>query len=180
MNSAEDILLLERLRTGDQSALKTLYSQHFTALVKVATNLSDNTTHAKDAVQNAFVQFWTKRETLQIEIGIYPYLRRMVIHEVLAMQRKTSRRVSLWQKREPSKTSHTDVENEIQAHETQAAILAAIDALPERCSEIFKLSRFSEMTYAEIAEALDISVKTVENQMGKALRELRESLKEYL
>jgi len=180
MHSAEEILLLDRLRSGDQSALKMLYAQHFSALVKIATNLSGETTHAKDAVQNAFIQLWAKRATLQIEIGLYPYLRRMVIHEVLAMQRKSARRSSLWQKRANVKTFHTDVEEALGEKETKAAISAAIDTLPERCSEIFKLSRFSEMTYVEIAEALDISVKTVENQMGKALKILREELEEYL
>lgn len=180
MHSTEEIQLLDRLRSGDQGALKALYSQHFFALVKVASNLSGETVHAKDVVQNTFIQVWNKRESLQIEIAIFPYLRRMVIHEVLAMKRKTERRTALWQRQKSGKTFHTDVEDELHEKETQLAIRAAIDTLPERCSEIFKLSRYSEMTYAEIAEALDISVKTVENQMGKALKVLRETLSEYL
>jgi RNA polymerase sigma-70 factor, ECF subfamily len=59
-------------------------------------------------------------------------------------------------------------------------ISRAIEKLPEQCRLIFRLSRFDEMKYAEIAAHLNISVKTVENQMGKALRILREELKEYL
>ncbi|HLF64613.1 MAG TPA: RNA polymerase sigma-70 factor [Saprospiraceae bacterium] len=171
---------MNRLRSGDQSALKTLYTQHFPALVKVAANITGETAQAKDVVQNTFVQLWAKRETLQIEVAIYPYLRRMVIHEVLAMQRKTERRTALWQKQKTTKTFHTDVEDALHEKEMQAAIRTAINALPERCSEIFKLSRYNEMTYAEIAEALDLSVKTVENQMGKALKILRETLSGYL
>lgn len=180
MHSAEDITLLDRLRSGDQSALKTLYTRYFNALVRVATHLTGETVHAKDAVQNAFIQFWNRRETLQIEIGIYPYLRRMVIHEVLAMQRKAERRASLWSKQKDRKTFHTDVEDIMNEKEIQAAIRAAVDGLPERCSEIFKLSRYSELTYGEIAEALDLSIKTVENQMGKALKILRDELKGFL
>jgi RNA polymerase sigma-70 factor (ECF subfamily) len=180
MHASEEISLLERLKAGDQAALKVLYTQHFTALSRVASNLTGETLHAKDAVQNTFIQFWNKRESLQIEVAIYPYLRRMVIHEALAMKRKTDRRTALWHKKSNVKTFHTDVEDLLNERETQLAIRTAIDALPERCSEIFKLSRYSEMTYAEIAEALEISVKTVENQMGKALKVLRETLNEYL
>ena len=180
MHSSEEISLLERLKSGDQAALRELYAQYFAALIKVSANLTGETLHAKDAVQNTFIQFWNKRESLHIETSIYPYLRRMVIHEALAMKRKTDRRSALWYKQKSVKTYHTDVEDMLQEKETQMAIRAAIDALPERCSEIFKLSRYSEMTYAEIAEALDISVKTVENQMGKALKVLRETLNEYL
>jgi RNA polymerase sigma-70 factor (ECF subfamily) len=101
----------------------------------------------------------------------------MVIHEVLAMKRKSSRRTTLFDRRPTAPSSHNEPEELLQRKETEAAIRAAIDALPDRCSEIFKLSRYSEMSYAEIAEALDISVKTVENQMGRALRELRSKLR---
>jgi RNA polymerase sigma-70 factor (ECF subfamily) len=176
MLTPDEIALLERIKSGDREAYKTLYTSHFGVLVRVAANLSGETVHAKDAVQNAFIQFWNKRESLNITTGILPYLRRMVIHEVLAMKRKTSRRAALFERRPASAASHNEPEELLQRKETEAAIRQAIDALPDRCSEIFKLSRYSEMSYAEIAEALDISVKTVENQMGKALRELRSKL----
>ena len=180
MHSSDDILLTAQLRSGDQAALKSLYALHFNALVKIAASLTGETVHAKDAVQNVFIQLWHKREQVQIEQAVFPYLRRMVIHEVLMMQRKADRRAALWHKQKASKAFHTDPEDKLHENELHNAIRAAIDALPERCSEIFKLSRYSEMTYAEIAEALDLSVKTVENQMGKALKILRDSLKGYV
>jgi RNA polymerase sigma-70 factor (ECF subfamily) len=177
MLTPDEISLLELIKSGDREAFKTLYTSHFTILVRVAVNLSGETVHAKDAVQNVFVQFWNKRQSIQITTGILPYLRRMVIHEVLAMKRKSSRRTTLFDRRPTAPSSHNEPEELLQRKETEAAIRAAIDALPDRCSEIFKLSRYSEMSYAEIAEALDISVKTVENQMGRALRELRSNLR---
>ena len=64
--------------------------------------------------------------------------------------------------------------------ELQERVTAAIDSLPPKCRTIFQLSRFEELTYREIAERLDISVKTVENQMSKALKVLRVKLKNYL
>ncbi|MBK7571429.1 MAG: sigma-70 family RNA polymerase sigma factor, partial [Bacteroidetes bacterium] len=59
-------------------------------------------------------------------------------------------------------------------------IHVAIESLPEQCRLVFKLSRFEELKYAEIAEQLGISIKTVENHMGKALKIMREQLKDYL
>lgn len=176
MPTPEEISLLDRIRAGDQQAFREVYTSHFSRLAKVATDLTGGSVHAKDAVQNAFIRFWNKRESIDITTGIFPYLRRMVIHEVMANKRKSDRRTQLFQRRTPNPTSHNEPEEALQKKETEAAIRRAIDALPERCSEIFKLSRFNEMTYPEIAEALEISVKTVENQMGRALKELRSKL----
>jgi RNA polymerase sigma-70 factor (ECF subfamily) len=68
----------------------------------------------------------------------------------------------------------------VMATELETRIHLAMDKLPEQCRLVFKLSRFEELKYGEIAEQLNISVKTVENQMGKALRIMREQLKDYL
>ena len=70
--------------------------------------------------------------------------------------------------------------DKLQEIETENEIKAAIDSLPERCREIFLLSRFEELKYNEIAKKLNISVKTVEAQMSKALKILREKLSGYL
>lgn len=68
----------------------------------------------------------------------------------------------------------------VMASELETRIYVAMEKLPEQCRLIFKLSRFEELKYAEIADQLNLSIKTVENQMGKALRIMREELKEYL
>jgi len=68
----------------------------------------------------------------------------------------------------------------VMASELEDRIYNALNKLPEQCRLVFKLSRFEELKYAEIAEQLNISVKTVENQMGKALKIMREQLKDYL
>ena len=73
-----------------------------------------------------------------------------------------------------------DIEEQILHQEFSAEVHAAIEELPPRCKEIFKLSRFEELSYKEIAAKLDISIKTVENQMGKALKTLRVALQQYL
>ena len=76
--------------------------------------------------------------------------------------------------------SHDGVTQDVLSLELEHKIHQAIETLPEQCRLIFKLSRFEELRYAEIAEQLHISVKTVENQMGKALKIMREHLRDYL
>ena len=80
----------------------------------------------------------------------------------------------------PERAGEWDVSTQLEAMELEEKIRAAIDTLPERCREIFELNRFEGLKYSEIATQLDISVKTVENQMTKALKLLREQLGKYL
>jgi RNA polymerase sigma-70 factor, ECF subfamily len=76
--------------------------------------------------------------------------------------------------------SHDSVAHAVAESELEVRIQQAMDKLPEQCRLVFKLSRFEELKYSEIAEQLNISIKTVENHMGKALKIMREQLKEYL
>ena len=80
----------------------------------------------------------------------------------------------------PDLASEVDVEAQMDAMELEDRIMKVIDGLPEKCKEIFKMSRFEDLKYNEIADKLGKSVKTVENQMSKALRVLREKLADYL
>ena len=117
---------------------------------------------------------------MEITVSVKSYLYRAVRNASLnsirhhkVRQLYTTEQEFLSQSSEPA--SQLSYENELKTE-----IQKAIDGLPEQCRLIFKLSRFEEMKYKEIAEQLGISVKTVENQMGKALRVLREKLKDYM
>lgn len=136
---------------------------------------------AEEIVQTTFLSVWEKKEALEIRTAVKPYLYAMVRNACLNVL-----------KHEKIKQQHVEVElavaerstesvvRTVMASELESRISDAMEKLPEQCRLIFKLSRFEDLKYAEIAEQLDISVKTVENQMGKALRIMREQLKEYL
>ena len=79
-----------------------------------------------------------------------------------------------------SEVSYESVSQKVQAAELEIRITEAMKTLPEQCRLVFQLSRFEELKYQEIADQLQISVKTVENHMGKALKLMREQLKDYL
>ena len=80
----------------------------------------------------------------------------------------------------PERAGEWDVSAQIESMELEEKIMEAVDTLPEKCREVFELNRFEGLTYSEVAEQLNISVKTVENQMSKALKILREKLLKYL
>ncbi|MNE62777.1 RNA polymerase sigma factor [compost metagenome] len=77
-------------------------------------------------------------------------------------------------------TVHEDTSDSVVVNELNERIQLAVENMPEQCGRIFKMSRFEQLRYQEIADQLGLSVKTVENQMGKALKIVREELKDYL
>ena len=128
-----------------------------------------DTDMAADAVQTAFVRSW-ERITAGAEIGTFkPYIYRAVRNELLERMRRDRPTIDI--------TAAGDVsDDDIYTSERDAALWQAIGRLPERCRDVFLMSKRDGMTYAEIAAELGISVKTVENQISKALARLREAL----
>lgn len=172
--------ILQLLRSDDPETVKKLFYQYYPFLCQNIYRIVKDKAIAEDLAQDTFFKFWDKRNELKIEISVKAYLRRMAINEALYYLRKNKK----FQKEEVSilefvETTNT-VEEQILHQELSDKIMAAINLLPPRCQEIFKLSRFEELTYKQIATRLEISIKTVENQMGKALKVLRASLKQYL
>jgi RNA polymerase sigma-70 factor (ECF subfamily) len=170
--------LLDRIKGNDQFALKQLFQQHYAGVAQAIYRLVKERNLAEDLAQNVFIRFWEKREQLQVNSSLKAYLHRMAVNEALAHLRKIHR---LDPREEvPDTATETSGEDQFLQEELKDHIRAAIDTLPPRCRLIFQLSRFEELTYKEIAEKLEVSIKTVENQMGKALRLLRERLHGYL
>ena len=137
---------------------------------------------AEDLVQEVFARFWHRRDRLQVHTSLGAYLHRMTVNEAISYLRKQKK----WQTEEldPARESGSVVapsgEEQLAASDLQQQIDRALQRLPLRCRTVFLLSRKDRLSYKEIAEQLEISVKTVENQMGKALRIMREELNEYL
>lgn len=134
----------------------------------------------EDLAQNVFIRFWEKRHKINITSSIRAYLNRMAINEAIGYLRKNKK----WDIEEITPNTPTSaaysVEEQYLQSELEVKIRQAIDSLPPKCRAIFQMSRFDDLTYREIAEKLGISIKTVENQMGKALRVLRKKMKGYL
>ncbi|MCC6412970.1 MAG: RNA polymerase sigma-70 factor [Saprospiraceae bacterium] len=171
--------LLERLKAGEESALDQLFNTWYPYLFRIAYTMLQETDAAKDCVQEVFFRFWQKRETLEIKSTLKGYLQRSIVNECLALRRR--------QKGFTQPEEHTTLPDtaasalqHLESESMESLIHEAINRLPEQCALIFRMSRLEEMSYREIAEHLDLSPKTVENQIGKALKTLREVLSPWL
>jgi RNA polymerase sigma-70 factor (ECF subfamily) len=172
--------LLQALRNGDEGAMESLFREHYKRLCNYANTLLNDMDKSEDVVQQLFIQMWEKREVMEITGSVQSYLFRALRNSCLnkikygkVRQLYAEEVIALSKQSEPA--SSITLQDELQ-HQ----IKKAIESLPDQCRLIFKMSRFEELKYSEIAEQLGLSIKTVENQMGKALRIMREKLKDYL
>ncbi len=155
-----------------------LFKTHYKALLAYAFVILKDEDDAEEIVQQLFLKFWEKRELLSVQTSLKAYLYKCVYHDSLN-----------YLKHQKVKTKYQDFtqhsmnntyNDRLEVTELQEQINLALNDLPEQCRTIFQMSRFEELKYREIAEALGLSIKTVENQMGKALRIMRIKLADFL
>ncbi|PPK86393.1 RNA polymerase sigma-70 factor (ECF subfamily) [Neolewinella xylanilytica] len=181
-SSATDTELFTSLRGGEASALDELFRRHYVPLCRTAIRLVRDPAAAEDIVQDFFALLWTKRTNLPSDTpAVGPYLRTAVRNRSLNYLRDR-KRIPVGDGEVPETAADRSqqpaavLENE----ELQQRINAAIDRLPERCRLVFVMSKLEHMSHREIADGLDISVKTVENQMTRAYKFLRQYLSCFL
>ena len=172
--------LQRRIRSGDESAFDIVFRAHYPRLVRMAQSIVGERAPAEEIAQEVMLELWRRRESLRVEHSFGAYLIRSTRNRALNYvrhQRIVAREVAA-ATLEPPESAGTDAD--MLGLELQQVVREAIAALPERCREVFELSRVQGMRYVEIAEVLEISVKTVEKRMGQALSELRERLAPWL
>lgn len=177
----DDAGIIRALKSRDEQAFGDLFKAHFKPLRNYAFSFVQEQTLAEDIVQTIFLRLWDKIEVLNFSDSIAAYLYRSVYNESLNALKKNKVRRSYhsWLHRNTKDHSDTAHKN-LQLQELERQLRAAINDLPEQCRTIFQLSRYEDLRYRDIGQRLGISVKTVENQMGKALRILRARLVEFL
>lgn len=173
--------IVEALHKSDENVFEQVFRLHYQRLCNYAAGIVADTDEAEEVVQQLFVNVWEKRMTLEITLSLKSYLYRAVHNACLnKLKQQKVRKLYADEHIKNSDEAYEHTSQTIVKTELEKQIHTAINTLPEQCRMVFKLSRFEEMKYAEIATHLGISVKTVENHMGKALRIMREQLKDYL
>jgi RNA polymerase sigma-70 factor (ECF subfamily) len=169
--------IIERIRKGNIGQFESLFRSSYASLVNYAKTILKDTDTSEEMVQDLFYVLWRDRKKLNITTSLKGYLFRAVYNKSMhyiehrkvvhkhAIETKTSISIN------PDDPAETLKYKEL--HEKIAVIIAK---LPERCARIFCMSRFEGLKYAEIADELSISIKTVEANMGKALKEFRNEL----
>lgn len=180
MSDPREQAWLGQMRTGDRTAMRHIFDGQYVNVCQAIFRFVQDPGLTEDLAQDVFVRFWEKRTAIQVETNLTAYLRRMAVNEALAYLRKKSRYLADELPVHLPGQQAAAADEALATTELAERITAAINALPPRCRAVFQLSRFEEKSYQEIADTLDISIKTVEHQMGKALRMLREKLGDYL
>ncbi len=158
-----------------------IFRTYYPALCNYAYTFLNDRDEAEEVVQASFISIWEKRNELQIQTSLKAYLYRMVRNTCLnVIKHEKVKKQHAQMQLVTGEPAHESPAQDVVANELEQRIQESMKVLPEQCRLIFQLSRFEELKYQEIADQLDISVKTVENQMGKALKIMREQLKDYL
>jgi RNA polymerase sigma-70 factor (ECF subfamily) len=169
------------LRAGKEDAFSRLFLKYYPPLFSYASRLLNDENEAEECVHDTFCHLWDVRENLEIRDSVKSYLYRTVYNRAVSILRK-KKVISRYEEKDLLDLYFTSVIQNPQAEirlinsETRKAIISAVESLPERCREVFVGCKIKGKSYAEVARLLDISEKTVENQITIALRKLREKL----
>jgi RNA polymerase sigma-70 factor, ECF subfamily len=169
------------IKAGDEKAFEALFREYYAILCAFARKFVQDGDVAEEMVQELFMQLWDKRQSLQSDTSIRSYLFTAVRNSCLNHIKHLSvRERHEAHTRQQAVPFSSDPLEALEQAELQARLHLAIEDLPDRCGEIFKLSRYEGLKYEEIAQQLQLSPRTVEVQIGKALRFLRKALAEWL
>jgi len=170
-----DLLLIKRVKEGDIDAFETLFRRYHPPLVFFAATITGRTDVAEDTVQDIFYNIWKERDKINIISSLKSYLYSAVRNRSIQYRE----RLKLDNKYIDSLThsqDSCDSADTISAQELEQLLYNTMDKMPERRLAIFKMHRFQNLKYKEIAENLSLSVKTVEAEMTKALKTLRKEI----
>ena len=169
--------IIEGLRSGRESAYRQIFEQYYQKLVVFAHRYLDDMESARDIVQDLFVNLYDSRHSISIQTSLKSYLYSAVKNRCLnqfkqKQVREKHRQMSIFE----ANVLHPDLEEEMDAVELEARIYEIVSKLPDKCRQIYIMSRVDGKQNKEIADELNLSKRTVETQISKALKYLKNSL----
>lgn len=176
----DEEVLVSRIKVGDELAFKELFSTYYSSLCRFVSRLIQSREDVEDIVEDVFEKIWFNREKLDPEQSIKSYLFKSVRNKALNFIRDNHEKVVEREDRDFQVVSWSNPVQDTIDQDLAKAIEEAIEKLPQRCKLIFTLHRQDGLTYSEIADVLGIRVKTVENQIARAVKYLRKSLKDFI
>ncbi|HWZ04437.1 MAG TPA: RNA polymerase sigma-70 factor [Mucilaginibacter sp.] len=175
--------LIDLVTEGSEMAFERFFKTYFKSLHAYAFVTLQDELMAEEIVQQVFYKIWEKKEQFKVHTSVKAFLYKAVHNECLNYLKHQKHKVShqnyvLYANR--NQVSNENAAMRVEVSELEARLRKAMNELPEQCRTIFYMSRFDELKYREIASQLGLSVKTVEAQMGKALKVLRKKLVDFL
>ena len=177
----QDELLQQRLNAGEVTALEYLFHQYYDDLCRYTVVFTKDIAIAENIVQDLFVYLWEHRDTIEIHYSFESYLYQASRYKALNYKRDKARKDTILPFLAVTNNSRISVgaDEAIEFKELNQIVWKAIELLPVRCQQIFRLSRTEELSYREIAELMNISISTVDNQVNTALKKIKKHVKQY-
>jgi len=193
-NKSYESALIKQIKSGDKDAFAELYQRHYSELCDFVFHYVEAEAICEELVQDLFLKVWNGRNRFNPEFGIKPYLYKAAKNIALDHLRRVKaenkylkihkiEREYEWKSQKIKQTEailQKASSTVLKDQDLSEIVEVAVEQLPERRRIIFLLSREDGLTYSEIASVLDISVKTVETQMGRSLKTLRNVLSEHI
>jgi len=174
MTKSSDIHIFQQIKDGNEAAFNNLFDSYYTRLCFFCSRYLADMDLSRSLVQQVFVDLWLKSDRLSVEHSIKSYLFQSVKNRAIDQLRKNKNNIQIDDA--TTKMAKIPFHDIIEESEFCDRVYKSINLLPEKCREIFIMSRFDKLKYVEIAQKLNISVKTVEMQIGIALKKLRDDL----
>ena len=177
----EELFIFSRMVDGDKEAFRFFFEKYYADLCNLMNFYLHDSVISEEIVQDIFVWFWENKEKIKIDSSVKSYLLKASKNKSLNHLRNEKAKINIQDRLAKAAGNDFDElpESYLDANQLHEIISQSVNSLPPKCREIFTLAKENDFSYKEIAERLGISVKTVENQMGKALKLLRELLRPY-
>jgi RNA polymerase sigma-70 factor (ECF subfamily) len=176
----DDKLLFSKVTHGDKHSFDILFQKYYSQLVRFAVGYLHDGPSAEEVVQDVFVRIWENAQRIEIETSVLAYLYSSVRNQALNCIKHEKVKKKYEQEQVTVVDSDEyDFEEKVNVKFFRQILTSVVGDLQKKCREIFEMAKFEGLTYDEIAEYLQVSVKTVENQMGIALKKIREVMLPY-
>ena len=180
MNDSELNMLVKQMMAGDRESFNRIFRRSYKPLMRFCYRFVTDEDVAAEIVQDLFVKLWTNREKLNINTSFDAYMMSSVRNAAYTYINKERAHQEAHQMMAVEETDEADPSEQLQSNNLEDTYQKVLASMPEKRREVFLASRIEGLKYAEIADKLNISQKTVEAHMGAAIKQLREGLKEYL
>lgn len=179
-NQSDESAILALLKEGDMGAYEAIYNEYWPRLYGYVYNRLKSKEVAEEIIQEVFFSLWKKHTELQLTHSLAAYLFTAVKYQLLNYLKSDRIRRIYISNLAPEQQSDNSNEEHIAATDLKNTMEKEVSRLPEKCQQVFRMSRHEHLSITDIANTLNISHKTVENHLTKALRQLRMVLGHHL
>lgn len=177
LNSSDNMLVI-RIRNDNKDAFKLLYERYNKKLYYFSLRYLGDNEEAEELVQSVFINIWEHRESLDATMSVKNYIYRSAVNYIYNYLKKKAIRARFVEAElQKGELQSNQTYDQIFFHDLEKSISLIVETLPPRQQKIFHLSRFESLSHEEIAKELDLSVRTVENQIYRALKIIKSKLK---